>query len=107
MKSAAEQVVNKALEGAEHKPVSPMLPIKCTMKNLKRMVSAAQGDVPDQVIQEEDGISYANWECVSVMEVTEMVNFANIFLYTGKAVIRIVKEGEEEAVAEPPRIIRV
>lgn len=105
MKSAAEQVVNAELEKREHK--ASLLPINCTEKMLKRMVCAAQGDVPDQVIQEEDGISYANWEAVSEMEVAEMVNFANIFLYTGKAVIRIVKEGGEEAVAEPPRIIRV
>lgn len=67
--------------------------IACSRERLKRMVAAAQGLQPDDPI--EPGTTVKQWELIGDEELVPYVNFANIFLYTGGAVIQLVDKEPE------------
>lgn len=83
------------MRSAEHqaKLTPARMKIACSKERIKRMVCAAQEGKPDQPI--ETGSDVKEWELVTDAEIVSYINFANLFLYTGGAVICLVDEEPE------------
>ena len=78
------------MRSAAHQKFTTPVAVKiaCSRERLKKMIAAAQGCMPDDPV--EEGSSVKQWELIGDDEITMFVNFANIFLYTGNAVIQVV-----------------
>lgn len=76
---------------------SKLVRITCSVERLKRMIVKSRGLDPDSVVEGLDGPIAKLWEGVADADVARYVNFANMFLFTGNATIKVVdKEPDPE-----------
>ncbi len=93
MRSAAEQKGAQDMIRAMLAKAQQKTRIQLTVEKLKKMICAARGGHPDNLVPmgtEGDEALEAEWTLVKDEDVSQFINFANIFLYSGNCVIEVV-----------------